>query len=521
MSDERKAILIIDDDITVRKLLNFHLKNSYTVYDSAGAAEGLEILNSKKIDIVLCDVTMEGIDGFTFCKQVRENDKYRVLPFIFITAKTSMEDKSRALEVGGDDLITKPFDVRELMLKVESLLRRSEIYKVYGAKKNLENSFTIDTPRILLIEDEVQLAKLFQYNFIKEGMECEIAFGAEEGLAKAKANPPDLIISDIMMPKVDGFTLRRIILQDEELKSIPFMFLTSKSEESDILDGYNLEITDYILKTAGPKVIMAKVNAILKSLGKERQKIVSELNQAAGSLRATVVPEDTPIIEGFEIKQWHIPFKGIPGGDFIDYFRLDENNLAIVLGDVMGKKWGAWYFAYAYAGYIRSAIRVAFQTTREFSPSQMIQQVNKSIYNDAKVSEVFATLSILILDSKNKVIKYSGAGDLPLLYRNASKGNVQKFISTGLLLGFSEEGNYNDISIGMQRGDSIIVVTDGILETRNSEGDQFGQDRLKEIMSKLSDEDDPAEKIKAQVVSFAKSRYEDDISLISIKAETG
>ena len=71
---------------------------------------------------MLCDVSMDEMDGFTFCQKVRENENHRVLPFVFVTAKTSLEDKSKALESGGDDIITKPFDVDELLLKVQALI---------------------------------------------------------------------------------------------------------------------------------------------------------------------------------------------------------------------------------------------------------------------------------------------------------------------------------------------------------------------------------------------------------------
>jgi sigma-B regulation protein RsbU (phosphoserine phosphatase) len=519
-NDEKKSVLIIDDDVIIRKLLNHQLKhNNYNVYQAEGPTQAYDLLNNNKIDLVLCDVTMDEMNGFDFCKKVRENENFRALPFVFVTAKTSMEDKSRALEVGGDDIITKPFDVNELILKVQTLIRRSEIYKVYGVKKNLEQSFAQKTAKILLVDDDHSLAKLFQYNLSKAGFECEIATSAEDGLKLARANIPDIIVSDIMMPNIDGFQFRRILLTDNNLRSVPFVFLTSKGEEKDILDGYDLGIADYVLKTAGPRVVVAKVSAIIKSLGKERQKIVTELHQAADSLRIKVVPDNSPEFTGFDIKHWHIPFHGIPGGDFIDYYPLDSDNMAVVLGDVMGKKWGAWYFAFAYAGYVRSALRVALQTINEFSPSQILQQVNKSVYQDAKVSEVFATLSIITINKNTKIAKYAGAGDLPIIYKNSASGSIETVRSKGLLLGFAEQGNYEDMSVKLDKDDLIILVTDGIIESRDSNGNQFGLEKLKEAMAAIKPEDDPVEPIKSSFTDFTKGKFEDDISLITIKAK--
>lgn len=516
---DKKSILIIDDDITIRKLLSHHLKkNNYEIAEAEGASKAFEILKTEKIDLVLCDVTMDEMDGFTFCKKVRENENYRVLPFVFVTAKNSIEDKSKAMEAGGDDIITKPFDVQDLLLKVQALIRRSEIYKIYGTKKKLEQSFSETTTKLVLVDDDVSLAKLFQYNLNKAGFECEIADNAENGLKLIKKSPPDLIISDIMMPNVDGFQFRKMLLADQELRSIPFVFLTSKGEEDDILDGYNLGITDYVLKTAGPRVVVAKVSAIVKSLGKERQKVVTELHNAADSLRAKVVPDSNPQFEGFEIKHWHQPFHGIPGGDFIDYFKLDDDNIVVILGDVMGKKWGAWYFAFAYAGYVRSALRVVLQTAKEYSPSEILQQVNNSVYQDAKVSEVFATLSIIVLNNKTKTAKYTGAGDLPILHMNAKTGDVEKVKSNGLLLGFAAQGNYEDVIIEMAKDNCIFLITDGIIESRNAEGEQFGSNRLKETIKKYFASKDPLNNIKKDFTEFTAGKYEDDISIISIKS---
>ena len=369
----------------------------------------------------------------------------------------------------------------------------------------------------MLVDDDQTLAKLFQYNLNKAGFECRIAEDPDSGMKLAKSFMPDLIISDIMMPGIDGYQFRKMLLADQNLKSVPFVFLTSKGGEDNILDGYNLGITDYVLKTAGPRVVVAKVSAIVKSLGKERQKIVTELHQAADSLRVKVVPDTSPQFKGFDIKHWHQPFHGIPGGDFIDYFKLDDNSMAVVLGDVMGKKWGAWYFAFAYAGYVRSALRVVLQTAKEFSPSDILQQVNNSVYQDAKVSEVFATLSIVVINNKTNTVKYTGAGDLPILHLDSPNGKVEKIKSKGLLLGFSAHGSYEDITINMLSGDNILLITDGIIESRNTNGDQFGSDRLQDVILKHRNTQDIIGDIKREFTEFTSGNYEDDISLISIK----
>jgi len=190
--------------------------------------------------------------------------------------------------------------------------------------------------KILLVEDEQNIARLFKFNLTKAGYEVEHASDGEEGFEKVKSFEPDLIISDIMMPRVDGFEFRKRLVADEKLKSIPFIFLTAKTSEEDILQGYDYDIQEYIVKTSSPKIILAKLKAILKSSKDQKSRGEMEVQAAAETLGATVVPEKFPQFEGYTIEHWHVPYKKVPGGDFIDYVQIDDDNLAVVLGDVMG-----------------------------------------------------------------------------------------------------------------------------------------------------------------------------------------
>ena len=119
--------------------------------------------------------------------------------------------------------------------------------------------------KILLVEDEESVAKLFLYNFKKAGYDCQWAENGLDGYLKARDFKPDIIVSDIMMPEVDGHQFRKRVLEDSSLKLIPFIFLSAKGDETDILEGYDLHVEDYIVKTSGPKIVLAKINAVLKA----------------------------------------------------------------------------------------------------------------------------------------------------------------------------------------------------------------------------------------------------------------
>lgn len=373
----------------------------------------------------------------------------------------------------------------------------------------------IKANKILLVEDELNIAKLFSYNLTKAGYQCEVAYNGKEGYEKAISYQPDLIISDVMMPEVDGYEFRKMLLQNDELKKIPFVFLTAKGEEDDILQGYDLEIEDYILKTSSPKVVLAKVSAILKTLEKERSKVVDEVSKAADSMGVKVVPEEFPVFEGFEIKHWHQPHKNVPGGDFIDYIKIDDDNIVVLLGDTMGKRWGAWYFAVAYAGYVRSATRFVLEATKDYKPSTILQKVNESVFKDERISDVFITLSIVIVNKSTKTIRYSGAGDLPLFLK--TKNDVTPFISNGLLLGFSESGEYQDHELKLESGNEIFLVTDGITEARNSNGEMFREEGFIEFLKSVPHNIDTLEELKHKMQEFTSGNFDDDVSVVNIK----
>ena len=280
-----------------------------------------------------------------------------------------------------------------------------------------------------------------------------------------------------------------------------------------MLQGYDMEIQEYIVKTSSPKIILAKLKSILRTSEIQKTKGESEVKKAAANMGAKVVPDTIPEFDGFKIKQLHIPFNDIPGGDFIDYVNVNDDTLVIVVGDVMGKRWGAWYFAIAYAGYVRSAIRFAINESDDLTASDIVQRVNESVFEDERISDVFVTLSIVILNKKENQINYCGAGDIPLFH--FSQGEVNLIKSEGTLLGFTKDGKYEDSYVNLLPNDEILILTDGIVETRDIKGESIGNDRLINFI-KESGENSSLDLIKERVMKLTNNNLEDDVTLISI-----
>jgi DNA-binding response OmpR family regulator len=122
-----KKILVIEDNEEIRDNIVEMLSDSYEVIATSGGRAGLEALNREQPDLVLCDVTMPGIDGYGVLTAMRSNPKTSRIPFIFLTAKTSKDDMRLGMELGSDDYLTKPFTRKEVFNAIAARFRRQQM----------------------------------------------------------------------------------------------------------------------------------------------------------------------------------------------------------------------------------------------------------------------------------------------------------------------------------------------------------------------------------------------------------
>jgi two-component system alkaline phosphatase synthesis response regulator PhoP len=118
--------------------------------------------------------------------------------------------------------------------------------------------------KILLIEDEPDMAELVRYNLEKDGFKVESADRGEAGLEKARRAPPDLVILDLMLPGVDGLDVLRRLRAGREAPHVPVILLTAKAGEADRVVGLELGADDYVVKPFSPRELVARVKAILR-----------------------------------------------------------------------------------------------------------------------------------------------------------------------------------------------------------------------------------------------------------------
>jgi len=121
-------VLVIEDEADIRQVLEYNLEaNGHKVYLAARGQEGLRIAKEKRPDLVLLDLMLPDLLGTEVCKQLRADPETAKLPIVMLTAKGEEIDRVVGFELGADDYVTKPFSVRELMLRVQALLRRGNV----------------------------------------------------------------------------------------------------------------------------------------------------------------------------------------------------------------------------------------------------------------------------------------------------------------------------------------------------------------------------------------------------------
>ena len=117
---------------------------------------------------------------------------------------------------------------------------------------------------ILVVEDEQDIADLIAFNLAHEGFKVVQADSGEDGLNKAKANNPDLILLDLMLPGMNGLDVCRVLKSDDEMRFIPIIMLTARNEDVDIITGLEVGADDYITKPFSPRVLIARIRAMLR-----------------------------------------------------------------------------------------------------------------------------------------------------------------------------------------------------------------------------------------------------------------
>lgn len=372
---------------------------------------------------------------------------------------------------------------------------------------------------ILLVDDDPFQLRLYERLLQNNGYSCKVALSVDAAEEILNNNEiPDLIISDYEMPDRNGFEFRKRLLKNELLKNVPFLFLTSVNDEHFIQQGLDLKAIDYMAKDIPPARILSKINNLMLAVKEHYERSLSEVKGIAEKLNLRNIPKVAPELKNFSIKYFNQSYQYQPGGDFIDFVKIDERHTFVILGDVMGKKWGAWFFSFSYLSYIRSAIRLCV-FDGNYSLPTILHKLNRVICADELLSDIFSTVSILLIDDEECNICYAGAGDLPVLKYEKGKEQLVDYQSDGILLGFSEDIFFSDVKIVLEESEELYVVSDGMIDFQVNDEKKSDMNMFKEKLFDLKKGNEPTEHIVNNLFNKHTSQV-DDCSIIIIKRKT-
>ena len=186
----------------------------------------------------------------------------------------------------------------------------------------------LDSKNILVVEDDLDIRELISFNLANEGHQVFEANDGEVGIDKARNNNPDLILLDLMLPGIQGLDVCRIIKSDQETKEIPIIMVTALGQEEDIVKGLETGADDYITKPFSIKVLIARVNAVLKrsiEVGEDKSKDIL-INGINIKTRSREVRVNKNLINDLTFSEFQILYllAGHPGWVFTRYQIIDK-----------------------------------------------------------------------------------------------------------------------------------------------------------------------------------------------------
>lgn len=338
--------------------------------------------------------------------------------------------------------------------------------------------------KILVVDDEPDIEELIKQRFAKQVRSHEMDFVfASDGAKALKTLYHDeqihVVLTDINMPEMDGLALLSHLQGfDRILKTV---IISAYGDMSNIRKAMNCGAADFITKPIDFKELETTIvhaveqcSSLEKTLEGEREFLRLEKEWAiARDMQESVIPrrfDPLPGMSSLDIYGTVLPAP-IPGGDFIDFFSLDAHHLGLVIADIAGKSVPAVFFM----AMSRLAIRAAAQNAS--SPAECLIEANRILSIDSD-NHLFSRVFYAIYDSRTGVVDYANAGHPPPLLLKANQTPSWLACEEGIPLGIHYPHHYNGSQFLLTEGDSLVLCSDGLLQSQDATGQEYGRERL-------------------------------------------
>jgi len=264
-------ILVVDDLAPNVHLLKVKLQAEYyDVLTARSGHEALEIAETERLDLILMDAMMPGMDGFEACKRIKDNPNTWHVPVIMVTALEETKDRIRGLEAGADDFVTKPIDDFNVMARVRSLLRLkmvtdqllSHTGNGLSNSRELLESIEQQSGRVLLVEDhDLHAEKIAKP--LRDRHQIIIEKDPIQAIRLAKSGI-DVVIVSLVSDSFDGLRVCASLKFNEESRDIPILVIGDPEDEARFIRAYDIGINDTIMRPVEVQELKARVKTLLR-----------------------------------------------------------------------------------------------------------------------------------------------------------------------------------------------------------------------------------------------------------------
>jgi sigma-B regulation protein RsbU (phosphoserine phosphatase) len=330
-------------------------------------------------------------------------------------------------------------------------------------------------PLILIVDDNPTNLDILQTRLRTHNYEVITAADGEAGLAMAREKQPDLMLLDIMMPRMDGIEVCRRIKEDPSLPFMPIIMVTAKADSKDVVAGLEAGGDEYLTKPVDHAALVARVKSMLRI--KELHDTVLEQSaqlrvqlETATKIQSLFWPRIPELKAGGHIWAVSVPAAYV-GGDLYDVIPLSDDSLLAYVADVSDKGVPAALIMAALSTKIRSEAQVQREVDK------LLETANKSMYRLVSEEGFFATIALARYWPSSGKMQLALGGHLSPMW--IAEGDIRNLPQIeGISLGVTSDVHYGIEEILLSPGESILFFTDGVIEAENENNELFGNDRL-------------------------------------------
>ena len=269
-------VLVVDDILANVKLLEARLAAEYfEVLSAYSGLEALDVLSRERVDVVLLDVMMPGMDGFEVCKRIKSSAKTHHIPVVMVTALDQPADKIQGLESGADDFLTKPVDDIALVTRVKNLARlkmlndemlmRASTGKEMGIPDDgaLQKALSGRSGRVLVVDDHPRSAARLLVVLSKTN-DAFAERDPQAALIKLAEHNFDLVVVSLSLQGSDGLRLCSQVRSLDRTRHLPIVILVEPGDEARLLRGLDMGVNDYVMRPIDRHELLARVKTQIK-----------------------------------------------------------------------------------------------------------------------------------------------------------------------------------------------------------------------------------------------------------------